>query len=189
MTMRKVLNGLYDFDETDQSYVLRLSVNKYTDIFNTIDNYPIRKRDIHPGVINYLEDCSFDIPLSRNIKIEFRISNELRNADLEERTRKGIRNYFLYQLELIRKRSNANIIKSLGYLIIFFILIFVTFTLENVQHPVNRVFFKTILEGLSIGSWVFLWEAIAVLAFKNRKYRYLRKVYQRLSNTHLLFNY
>jgi len=187
--MRKVLNELYDFDETDKSYILRLSLKKYTDIFNTIDNYPIRKRDIHSGVISYLEDCSFDIPLSRNIKIEFRISNELRNADLEERTRKGIRNYFLYQLELIRKKSNANIIKSLGYFLVFLVLVSVTFTLENVQQPINRVFFKTILEGLSIGSWVFLWEAIAVLAFENRKYRYLRKVYLRLSNTHLIFKY
>lgn len=187
--MKTILKTLYDFDETDQSYILRLSVNKYLDIFNTLDNYPIRKRDIHPIVTNYLEDCSFDIPLSRSIKIEFRIKNELRNADLEKRTRKGIRNYFLYQLEVIRKNSNANVFKSLVYLIIFFILIAVTFTMETIQYPINRVFFRTILEGLSIGSWVFLWEAIAVLAFKNRKFRHLRKIYQRLSNTHLIFKY
>ena len=187
--MKAILKALYDFDETDKSYILRLSVHKYTDIFDTLDNYPIRKRDIHPDVTNYLEECSFDIPLSRNIKIEFRIRDELRNADLEERTRKGIHNYFLYQRELIRKNSNANIIKSLVYLLVFFILIAFTFTLETIQYPINRVFFRTVLEGLSIGSWVFLWEAIAVLAFKNRKYRYLRKVYQRLSNTHLIFKY
>lgn len=187
--MKALLKTLYDFDETDQSYILRLSVNNYTDIFLTLDNYPIRKRDIHPGVTNYLEDCSFDIPLSRNIKIEFRIRNELRNPDLEERTRKGIRNYFLYQLELIRRNINENIGKSLIYLITFFTLISITFLLESIQYPINRVFFRTILEGLSIGSWVFLWEAIAVLAFKNRKFRHLRKVYQRLSNTHLIFKY
>ncbi|MBN2041106.1 MAG: hypothetical protein JW864_13770 [Spirochaetes bacterium] len=187
--MKKRIHHLYDFDVSDQTYVIRISPDKYLDIFNKLDNYPIRKRDINQNVINYIEECSNDIPLSDNIKIEFQIKNEQRNIDLEERTRKGIQNFFLYELA-IHKMNSLKVIKaSILYVFIFTILTVTTFSIEVLNIKTGAIFFKTILEGLSIGSWVFLWEAIAGIVIKNNTNRHLIKTYKRLLKSSLVFSY
>ena len=187
--MDKHIYNLYDFDENDKSYIIKLSPDYYLDIFNNLDHYPIRKRDVNQHVINYIEDCSSDLPLSKNIKIEIKITRELRNPDLEERTRKGIRNYFKYILAYYSKMSKKEIHNSIVFFIIFIILTSITFFTESLNLHINRIFLRMILEGLSIGSWVFLWEAIAGLVIKNRKNRFMIKTYKRLSDTFLYFTY
>lgn len=74
-------------------------------------------------------------------------------------------------------------------MLIFAIIAVATFFIESLQLNINRIFLKMILEGLSIGSWVFLWEAIAGLVIKNRENRFLIKTYKRLSKSFLYFTY
>jgi hypothetical protein len=51
------------------------------------------------------------------------------------------------------------------------------------------IFFRTAIEGLSIGGWVFLWEAIVLAFFKSRKLRTKSKRYRRLANAPITFTY
>lgn len=187
--LNTLIYDLYDYDPKDHSYVIKISPDYYLDIFNKLDHYPIRKRDINQSVINYIEDCSEDIPLSKTIKIEIKIKKEPRNADLEERTAKGVRNYFQYILASYKKMSKTVLNTSLIYMLIFAIIAVATFFIESLQLNINRIFLKMILEGVSIGSWVFLWEAIAGLVIKNRENRFLIKTYKRLSKSFLYFTY
>lgn len=184
-----IIKDLYDFDSHDQAYIIKMAPDYYLDIFNNLDHYPLRKRDINQQVINYIEDCSSDIPLTESIEIEIKIKKQLRNNELEERTRTGIHNYFSYILTFYRAKSRSVINTSIIYIIIFLILTTFTFTLDSFDIQINKIFLKTILEGLSIGSWVFLWEAIAGLVIKNKENRYMIRTYKRLSQSFLYFLY
>jgi hypothetical protein len=187
--MDRITHALYDFDPQDQCYVIKLSPDRHMDIFNNLDHYPIRKRDVNQHVVNYIEDCSSDIPLKYKLKIEIKIKKESPNQDLEQRIVRGMKNYFLYIAELYKKNSRSEARNSLLFGLIFTILTTFTFWLESQQIVIDQIFFKTILEGLSIGSWIFLWEAIAGLAIKNRSNRYLIRTYRRLLHSKIYFIY
>lgn len=187
--MNPLIKELYDYDPVDKAYVIKLAPDKYLDIFNTLDHYPIRKRDINQTVLTYIEDCSSDIPLKVKIKIEIKIKNQQRDPDMEERTIKGIRNYFSYILFLHKKSSKNMLHISFIYMLVFLFLTIITFGIEALDIHTNILFVKTVLVGLSIGSWVFLWEAIAGIAIKNGTNRYMIKTYKRLAESHLFFLY
>jgi len=187
--LKELINELYDYDQNDQTYIIKIAPDRYLDLFNNLDHYPIRKRDVNQHVVNYIEDCSGDIPLNEKIKIEIKIRDQSKDPDLEERTRKGIKNYFNYIHAFYKQESRKIINNSIIYFIIFTILAILTFSFEALNIGMNKIFLKTIFEGLSIGSWVFLWEAIAGIAIKNKRNRFMMRTYQRLSDSSLYFLY
>ncbi|MEM5948231.1 hypothetical protein WKV44_06720 [Spirochaetia bacterium 38H-sp] len=187
--MQDIIAKIYDYDAETDSYIIKLSFDKYLDIFNSIDHYPIRKRDISDPVLTYIEECSEDIPFKSNIRIEIAIKREARNSELEERTIKGIKNYFKYMLFFYRKKSKSVANTSIIYFLLFGLFGFISFYTESLRLDINRIFLKMILEGLSIGSWVFLWEAIVGIAIENRENRFYVKTYKRLLDSTLVFKY
>ncbi|MBN1969331.1 MAG: hypothetical protein JXR48_03725 [Candidatus Delongbacteria bacterium] len=184
-----IQDNLYDYDKNYNTYLIKLAPKKYLDIFNNLDHYPIKKRDINQDVINYIEDCSNDIPLNFNLKIEILIRNEEKNCDLEERTRKGINNYFLYSMDFYKNLSKQNIQKSIIYALVFLFFTVVTLYLQSLKLDMNKILLKTIFEGMTIGSWVFLWEAIVTFFIKNRQNHFMIKTYTRLISSEITFNY
>lgn len=187
--MNKIISFLYDFDKNDNSYIIKLSPDSYHDVFNSLDHYPLKRRDIKKEVIDYIEECSKDIPLKEKIKIEISIKNGIRSEDMEERTIKGISNNILYILDYYKRQSMNVVRMSLLYGLIFLVLVFTTFFVESLEISINKLFFKTIFEGLSIGSWVFLWEAIAGITIKNSRNIYLIMIYRRLLHSEFYFLY
>jgi hypothetical protein len=186
--MNKLIHYLYDFDKEDKTYVIRLSVPQYTALFNKFDYYPIKKREINDRVISYIEDCSTDIPLKAKIKIVITIKQE-KDKDIEDRVRLGIYHNFLYLLDVYREQSKEVKKVSALYVVVFLLLTLASVWLESLHLPLNKIFFDTLLKGLSIGSWVFLWEAIASIVFRNSKNRYYIKIYKRLVLCKLCLSY
>lgn len=185
--MLKIINSLYDFDKASNAFIIKLSIKRYLNIFNNYDPYPIRKRDIDQNVINYLEDCSDDISFKSNIILEIKILEEKKDIDLEERTKKGLVNNFLYMYEYYKNENRKIINNSIFYIFTFLVLASFTFWFDSSDLNINRVFIRTVLEGISIGSWVFLWEAIAGLLIKNKSSRKLIKTYNRFMNCKIVF--
>lgn len=159
------------------------------DVLCTLDHYPIRKRDIDENVIHYIEECSRDIPLNKSIKMEIKIKGQARDAELEDRTRKGMNNYFSYIQYVYKKKSKSTMNTSFLYLLVFVVLTMLTLSVEALNIKINIILSKTILEGLSIGSWVFLWESIAGILIKNKENRYMVNIYKRLATCQLFFVY
>lgn len=186
--MNKIINYLYDFDNDDKTYVIRLSVLQYTALFNKFDYYPIKKREINDRVISYIEDCSTDIPLNKKIKIVITIKQE-KDKDIEERVRLGVYHNFMYLLDMYRENSKGVKKVSILYVLVFLSLTLASVWLESLHLPLHKIFFDTLLKGLSIGSWVFLWEAIASIVFRNAKNRYYIRIYKRLVLCKVCINY
>jgi hypothetical protein len=185
--MLKIINSIYDFNQHENAYVIKLSLKKYLHIFNNFDPYPIRKRDIDQNVATFLEDCSNDISFNQKVILEITLTEDSTDSDLEARTTKGLRNYFLYMYQYYKNERRKTVNNSIYYMVFFVLLASLTFWLEYLHLNYNQILIRTVMEGMSIGSWVFLWEAIAGLLLKNRSVITLSRTYKRYLDSKIMF--
>ena len=183
----ELLSKIYDRDSESEVFIVKISIKQYKDIFNDLDPAPLRNRDINQALLNYLNECSIDIPLKYNISLQIIGPHEIQNEELETRVRVGLKTYFTFGILTFKREMAALYKKSLKYFFIFFALISFLFYLSS-KLPSN-ISTETIIEGLSIGGWVFLWEAINIVVFKNREIKMMYKRYKRLESSQLDFVY
>lgn len=174
-----LLDSIYDRDPASQAYIIKIVVKHYSDLFNNLDAYPLNRRDIDNDILSYIDDCSEDIPVKYKVKLQVIYSDEVRTLEQENRVRTGLKAYFNYLILLLRREVRATWTKSFIYMVAW--LIFVTgYYLLN-QHPESEgIFLGMLKEGLSIGGWVFLWEAFVQVSFKNSETRKEIREYSRL---------
>lgn len=181
-----VLHQIYDFDKTTNAFIVKILVPTYSDLFNHLDPYPIKKRDINQKLINYIEDCSNDIPIKYKVKMEISIG-EPQNLNLESRVIQGFRTNIDYSISYFIDVIADSYKRSGLYILLFLVFAIVSFSGEKLG--TDNLWIKTLLEGFSIGSWVFLWEAIAQISIKNSVPRNHKVKYQRLKKAPIVFNY
>lgn len=189
MEMRTIdlLSKIYDRDPETGNFIIKLSINEYTDIFNELDPSPLRRRDVAQPVVDFLDDCSADIPLKYKFELQILCPREIMNEGREHRTMNGLRTFFSYMVLIYKKDLRVLSQKALMYFITSIVLIVVSLY-TSARFP-SDLFFKTLVEGLSIGGWVFLWEAIVLSFFKSRKIRIKRARYRRLLAAPVSFIY
>ena len=77
--------------------------------------------------------------------------------------------------------------KSALYALASFALLFIPYSLRlSVQ---GNLVFSILVDGVNIGGWVFLWEAISTFAFRSRDDRNNFKHYKRFNLAPIRFNY
>lgn len=189
MEMRTIdlLSKIYDRDPETGNFIIKLSINEYTDIFNELDPSPLRRRDVAQPVVDFLDDCSADIPLKYKFELQILCPREIMNEGREHRTMNGLRTFFSYMVLFYKKDLRVLSQKALMYFATSIVLIVVSLY-TSARYP-SDLFFKTLVEGLSIGGWVFLWEAIVLSFFKSRKIRIKRARYRRLLAAPVSFIY
>jgi hypothetical protein len=161
-------------------------VDDYTDIFNGWDPSPVRRRDLDPDLVDFLEQCASDIPVEFPVELQFYVPEAKCDKDKETRTIEGIKNNFSFtahfigkELEEIRRKVLRYAIASLAFLSIGYIS----------RHYVDPNMFTTILtEGISIGGWVFLWEAFSLSFFSGQEIHNRLKGYRRFQESKITFN-
>jgi len=181
------LEKIYERDPATNAFIIAAAIEKYTDIFNELDPAPFRKRDLNHDLRVFLEDCSADIPLKHDVILQFNIANELPDAKKEERIKSGLKTYFSFVENLLGGEIRKSYQKSAFYVGIAFFLLFIAYSLRSVA--TDAVVFRTLVEGINIGGWVFLWEAISTFAFRKRETRSKNKHYKRFSSAQICFNY
>lgn len=186
---RKVnlLERLYERDKSTGAFIIRVSIKNYNDIFNELDPAPFRRRDLDQDLVAYLDECSHDIPLKNKILLEFVSEMDIRDDTKEERIIKGFRNYYKFLILNVQREIASTYKKSLSYIVTSIVLLI----LSNYSGMLveNLFLLKLIREGLNIGGWVFLWEAIALLVFKNRESRVEGRRYKRYLEVPISFKY
>ena len=90
--------------------------------------------------------------------------------------------YLYYRQKMKQQWSTALIFVSL-----FIILAVLSLVLAPYATASNNIFLQTLVRGISIGSWVFLWEAIVGVTIKYRPNRMLYRRYKRLLNAKIIF--
>ncbi len=138
------------------AFEILVALNKYENIYSDWDPSPFRRRDIESDFLEFIWDCSIDIPLHEKISIVFLMEEHLRDKKKEAQLLKALSNYFVYMLDKVERKYFEEKKKSLRYLVIGIIL--AIFVYKNVLGGVE-IWTKIFSEGVTIGTWVFFWEA------------------------------
>ncbi len=187
MKSNDLISRLYDQDEQSGAYVIRVGVHQYSDLFNDLDPSPLRRRDLDSDFVAYLDDCSDDIPLKYPLRINIDLPAVSQSQDQEAKVRSGITAYYGFVLLLLKKERMQIFRKSIQYVITAIALILISYTLN--ESITASIWSNTLVEGFSIGGWVFLWEAFNLAVFKNLSIKKRMKKVRRLDRAPIAFTY
>ncbi|MGA1866642.1 MAG: hypothetical protein ACMUFK_04155 [Thermoplasmatota archaeon] len=186
-TRSSILDTVYEKDPISNAFIIKISIKNYSDIFNDLDPAPFKKRDIDPDLRVYIEDSSIDIPLKNKISLQFNAPKHVKDDEKEKKVIMGLNTYFQFIIRTFEKDISHGYKKGAIYIACSFILLLSAYYLSSIL-PSNFLL-VTFMEGLFIGGWVFLWEAIAVFVFKNREIKMKLKRYRRLKEAPVSFIY
>lgn len=186
MRIPDYLQKIFRRDATTGNYIVEVLLEKYIYAFNEWDSSYFKRRDLDPDLTAFLESSSAEIPLRYGMDLLFTVSQEP-DEQRETILRESIRNYYTYGL-LQKKRQLRRLYgKALRYVgLSALFLLAATFFEPRLS---GVVFTRALTEGLFIGGWVFLWEAISQVSFNRSRNLQQMREYERLANSRVLFTY
>jgi hypothetical protein len=184
---KNYLKQIYKMNTQTNTFIIEISLESYKEIFNGWDPSPIKRRDLDPDFLHFIEECDSDIPLSYPLELRLHLPKELYDEEKEELTRVGIRNNFSFAAHFISKE-----IAQIDKRIVFYIIAafaFLSFGYLSGERVAENVITTTLIEGLSIGGWVFLWEAFSLFFFHRQEVRSRLKRNKRFREAAISFKY
>lgn len=176
---------LYSYDTSSGAYIIEIALDKYSDIFSEWDPAPFKLRDTDPDLELYLEGCSDDIPFHYPLTLCFTIPKGTRNKHIEDQAKNGLKNSFNFKIYFIRKDITRNNTRILLFILIGFAFLWVATIFP--KQLTSLVFPSILVEGLFIGGWVFLWEAMTLILFTSTELHHNHHIYKRLLNSSIIF--
>jgi hypothetical protein len=183
----EMLQSYYDVDEKGR-YRIETRLSTHDAVFDDLDPAPSEKRALDAAIGQYIIGSVEELPLSANIMLEFHVASRAPddNGLAEARTGRGIRNYFLFQYRLAAEKVTAGVRRAgatAGAAILFAIVSLVVARLtgrSSATGTLAATLRELLTTGLTVCTWVFLWEAVSIVAFRlpevRRQLYRLRKI-------------
>jgi hypothetical protein len=184
---KNYLKQIYKMNPETNTFIIEVSLISYNEIFNGWDPSPIKRRDLDPDLLHFMNQCSSDIPLNFPLELQFHLPKEQYDESKENLTRVGIKNNFDFIAHFIGKE-----IKQINRKIFYYFIIacaFLSIGYLSSERVAENVVTTTFIEGLSIGGWVFLWEAFSLFFFSRQEIHNRLKSNRRFQDTKISFNY
>jgi hypothetical protein len=177
--------SLYRVNPENNRVVIEIAMNNYVEFFHEWDNAVFRKRDIHPELADFLDLCSEDIPIKRKLEIEFCIKNRAEDLEKEKLIVASYRNYYNSQNRLVMRNIRRLLRTSLllFFIALGFIALHIILSTELNEHVLPRI----LMEGVLIGGWVFMWEALHMAIFESLDPLKRRQEFDRFLNAEIKF--
>jgi hypothetical protein len=102
-TKKSLLERIYERDPVSKAFIIKISIDHYKDIFNDLDPAPFKIRDLDPDLKIYLEDSSGDIPFKNEITLQFNAPAKIRDDEIEERVKMGLKTYFQFLIRSFKR--------------------------------------------------------------------------------------
>lgn len=189
-----VFEQIYAIDPVTNRYMIEVALDQYTDIFDEWDPAPFKRRSLDPDLDLYLNSSSEEIPWRYGIELYFTLPKGARNEAMENEVRDGLKNSFIFKMYLLRKKlrkTNGQIFRCLllGFLFLWIGTVFPNQAWLETMFPNAgaALAISLLAEGLFIGGWVFLWEAVSLFFFTDRDLLYQYRTYKRLLNAPVFF--
>lgn len=185
MEQNSLFSEIYAIDPATDLYMIEIALDRYADVFNEWDPAPFKRRSLDDDLELYLEGSSEEIPLRYAIELCFTIPPGIRDEHLEEETRNGLRNSFLFKMYLLRRELAKINTQILRYIVLGFLCLWISAILSKRLGADTLV--SLIIDALIIGGWVFLWEAVSLFFFTNREIYHRYRLYKRLYDSPIVF--
>ena len=182
-----LLEKIYERDPANGNYIIEVSLDNYADIFNDWDHAPFRRRDLDPGLLNFLEDSIDDIPMKQNIDIRFFLSDQVRSAQREQQIIEWFRTFYKFNVELERKKIRTILKKSMIWFLVSALFLVSSYFGQHMTG--NNLLVYLLSETMVVGGWVFLWETISLLTFERADIHRLIKNFNRFARADIAFRY
>lgn len=179
------LKELYRYNEEHRRFIVEISLDYYRELFNDWDAAPMPKKDLDPELVDYLEQVALDIPLKQNIEIRFILPRGTKNPNLEHISRNVFSHYYLFLIRLNQRQIRRYWKKALVYILTGFLFLSVAYLMQRFR----TLSFDIFAEGLFIGGWVFLWEAVSLLFFHISELRTENKRHARYASAPITYQY
>lgn len=179
------LKKIYKYNEKMQRFEIEISLDYYKEMFNEWDAAPLRKKDLDPELVEYLENAANDIPLKQNVAINFIMPKNVKNIEMEDITRRVFKNYFQFLIHLNDRKIGKLFRRSIFFMLTGFILIALAYFLTKY----DTIPFEVFSEGVFIGGWVFIWEAISLQFFHIFDLKNINKRYKRYTQSTINYIY
>jgi len=183
----KELRKIYRFSSKDNAYYLDIQLEDYRDAYSEWDYSPFINRDLDDDLIEYIMACSYEIPRSRNMIINFHLINQQYDAKREKRSIQGMYNYFDYRLRKIRNTRIRTFRDTIAFLVVGSILLVLGALAD--RYISGSIIAQLLSEGLFIGGWVMIWEMFSTWFFNIRNLTYEIKHFLRLKETSIIYEY
>lgn len=181
------LKKIYRYDNQKQAYIIDIDLDYYQEIFNDWDASPVRKKDLDPDLVHYLESSSEEISKKNNLTIHFSLPVDQKDKSKEKKVLAGIHNYYNSTLYFTRKELNFSLRKIALFVTLGFSFILFAYLAQN-QLNLN-LGFDVLIEGVFIGGWVLLWEAFSLFFFSMHELRKKKSMYIRFLDSDIVFDY
>ena len=183
--MRKSILERYTRNKEGQ-VVIEIAAGMVEDIYNHFDRYtPYVKKDLDADFADYLITAAHEIG-DEPFVIQFHF-NHPPDEDVRARVTSSINNYFLYLRELELRELMRVIRRSVILFFIGIIILSITLwfsqAIEGNMTVVKRIF----REGLTIASWVSLWESLATFIINWTPYKRQINLYDRVAKAPVRF--
>lgn len=178
---------MYRVNPETNAFIIEISLDEYNEIFNGWDPSPVKRRDLDPELMAFLDQCGSDIPLKFPLELQLFMPQEKLDKEKENLSREGIKNNFNFTIHSIRKSLAEIRQKTMVYMAAAFAFLSVGYAAPRLAAPgwVTTIF----AEGITIGGWVFLWEAFSLFFFSGQEIRSDLKRYLRFQSTEVVFKY
>lgn len=169
------------------NYIIDIALNNYEDIFNSWDSSSYGLRDLNSSLKAFILESSYRINLNHKLTFRFNIKQNIKDFNMEKLLKQSIINHFEYSLLIYNKRLYENRKRTIYYSLTSIFFIILSIYLQSLSR--TTFFEEIILYSFTIGSWVFLWEAISIVFIQRRELLNNKKHYKRLLNSTIVYRY
>jgi hypothetical protein len=178
------MKDLYHFNKDTQTYELDIAIDQYQDMFNSWDAAPLKRKDIEPDLIDYLEQAGEDIPFKEKIALVFMLPKETRDLKREKTVSQAVKLQFRFLLSVVNKELLYNYRRMATFAIFSLIFLTINYFLRGQQSSqLTNIF----LEGLLVGGWFLMWNVFGIAILDNFKLYRKKKIWVRYMQAELMF--
>jgi hypothetical protein len=152
---------LYRRNEENGRIIIDIALDDYHEFFHEWDNSVFKKRDPHPELAEFLDLCSEDIPLRKDLEIVFSLSAPQPNPEKEEQIRVSYLNYY-NSLHRLETRKTKKLLRISAIMLVISLTLLFAYGLFS-DYRASSLLSKVLFESILIGGWVFAWEAVHTL--------------------------
>ncbi|MFU8792771.1 MAG: hypothetical protein ACNA7K_01990 [Acholeplasmataceae bacterium] len=185
MKKNKTFQNLYHFNNDQSAYMIEVSLEDYSELFNGWDASPLRRKDLEPELVDYLEQAGTEIPLKEAVELVFYLPVALKDSDKEQKSMTGIKNHLKVVLMFIDKTLYRSYRQVVTYISLSILFLLGAYLLRNSADV--SLLFSIMVEGLFIGGWFLLWNAFSTFFFTSHETRQRRKIFKRFLNCNITF--
>jgi hypothetical protein len=175
----------YERDEAG-NIIIDVYARRVEDLYNDFDkSAPYVRRDLDQDLVDHVIGCARELGASPFV-LRFTLENPPDDQRFA-RVRRSVHDYFLYLTGTEKRKILQMFRRSAILFVIGLGLLFVSVSFNGLLGTERSVTMNVLAEGLTVASWVSLWEAIAIFLIGWFPHRRNILIYQRFVGAGVVF--